>query len=188
MDYAACRDALERAEADVTAAEFHGTLCAMLCTRPDLGMEACVAEIVVCEHPPEGSAWSRVLREHGERSRRAFAEGDFDLELLLPDEEEASLAERSDALCEWCRGFLFGLGLSGGDISQRLSDDAREVVADLVEFTRLDVEEEASEQAEKALTEIVEYLRVGVLLIYEELARARDAAPGEPSQRPSRLH
>jgi uncharacterized protein YgfB (UPF0149 family) len=187
MDYAACRDALERAEADVTAAEFHGTLCAMLCTRPDLKMEACVAEIAVCEHPPEGSAWSRVLREHGERSRRAFAEGDFDLELLLP-EDGASLAERSDALCEWCRGFLYGLGLSGGDISRRLSDDAREVVADLVEFTRLDVEEEASEQAEKALTEIVEYLRVGVLLIYEELARAREESPGDETVPPPPLH
>ena len=71
MDYAACRDALERAEADVSVAEFHGTLCAMLCTRPDVSMDTCVSEIVVCEHPPEGSAWSRVLREHGERSRRA---------------------------------------------------------------------------------------------------------------------
>lgn len=187
MDYAACRDALERAEADVTAAEFHGTLCAMLCTRPDLKMEVCVAEIAVCEHPPESSAWSRVLREHGERSRQAFAQGDFDLELLLP-EDDASLAERSDALGEWCRGFLYGLGLYGGDISKRLSDDAREVVADLVEFTRLDVEEEASEQAEKALNEIVEYLRVGVLLIYEELARAREEPPGEESVRPRRLH
>lgn len=187
MDYAACRDALERAEADVTAAEFHGTLCAMLCARPDLAMEACVAEIVVCEHPPEGRAWSRVLREHGERSRRAFAEGDFDLELLLP-EEGASITERSDALGDWCRGFLYGLGVAGGDFSERLSDDAREVVADLVEFTRLDVEEEACEQAEKALTEIVEYLRVGVLLIYEELARARDESPGADLAPPPRLH
>lgn len=185
MDYAACRDALERAEADVSVAEFHGTLCAMLCTRPDVSMDTCVSEIVVCEHPPEGSAWSRVLREHGERSRQAFAEGDFDLELLLP-EDDTTLSERSDALAQWCRGFLYGLGLSGEALQQNLSEDAREVVSDLAEFTRLDVEQESSEQAEKAFSEIVEYLRVGVLLIYEELSRARDVIPEPPQGR--RLH
>ena len=182
MDYAACRDALERAEADVSAAEFHGTLCAMLCTRPDARMDACVFEIVVSEHAPDGAGWSRVLAEHGERSRRAFAEGDFDLELLLPD-DDASIIERSEALSDWCKGFLYGLGVAGKNVTEILSDDAREVVSDLTEFTRLDTDEEGSEGAEKAFAEIVEYLRVGVLLIYEELTRARATAPGR-----NRLH
>lgn len=182
MDYAACRDALERAEADLSAAEFHGTLCAMLCTRPDARMDACVIEIVVSEHAPDGAGWSRVLAEHGERSRRAFAEGDFDLELLLPD-DDASLTERSEALSDWCKGFLYGLGVAGKNVTEILSDDAREVVSDLSEFTRLDADEEGSEVAEKAFAEIVEYLRVGVLLIYEEMARARATAPGR-----NRLH
>ena len=93
------------------------------------------------------------------------------------------LHERSDALSDWCTGFLFGLGLAGKDVTEVLSDDAREVVADLTEFTRLDTEEESGEGAEKAFAEIVEYLRVGVLLIYEELARARATAPGR-----NRLH
>ena len=182
MDYEACRDALERAEADVTAAEFHGTLCAMLCTRPDVRLETWVSEIVVSEHPPEGDAWSRALREEGERSLRALREGDFDLELLLPDDDEP-LRERSRALTDWCKGFLYGLGVAGRDATECLSEDAREVVADLAEFTRLDTDEESSESAEKAFAEIVEYLRVGVLLIYEELARSRAGAPGR-----SRLH
>jgi len=182
LDYAACREALERAEADLTAAEFHGTLCAMLCTRSEVRLEAWVDEIVCGGQLPEGGGWSRVLHEHGERSHRALIEGDFELELLLPGDEEP-LDERSRALSDWCKGFLYGLGTAGRGVTECLSEDAREVVSDLTEFTRLDTEEESSESAEKAFAEIVEYLRVGVLLIYEELARARAGAPGR-----SRLH
>jgi uncharacterized protein YgfB (UPF0149 family) len=182
VDYAACTDALARAEADVSAAEFHGTLCALLCTRPDVRLDDWLSEIVTCEHPPEGRAWSRALREAGERSRRAFDDGEFELELLLPG-DEAALAERSAALADWCAGFLFGLGTSGGRVTESLSDDAREVVSDLAEFTRIEPEEEDSETAERALSEIAEYVRMGVMLIYEELMRTEAGAPGR-----TRLH
>ena len=87
MDYAACRDALERAEADLTAAEFHGTLCGLLCTRSDVRLDDWVGEIVVSEHAPDGTAWARALREAGEQAQRAFDEGEFELQLLLPDQD-----------------------------------------------------------------------------------------------------
>jgi uncharacterized protein YgfB (UPF0149 family) len=180
VSYAACRDALERAEADVSAAEFHGTVCALLCTRADVRLDDWLGEIVVSEHPLEGSAWSRALREAGERSRHALDEGEFDLELLLPD-DDVSLGERSQALADWCTGFLFGLGTAGVRVTESLSDDAREVVSDLTEFTRIEPEDEGGESAERAFEEIVEYVRVGVLLIYEELMRT--GAPGR-----TRLH
>jgi uncharacterized protein YgfB (UPF0149 family) len=182
LDHAACRDALERAEADLSVAEFHGTLCAFLCTRPRPRVEAWVAEIVTSEHPPQGSAWARALCEAGERTRAALAEGAFSLELLLPDDDEP-LSERGAALADWCTGFLYGLGLAGDGVGESLSAEAREVIADLAEFTRIDSDEESSSDAESALAEIVEYVRVGVLLIYEELMRADAAAPGR-----NRLH
>ena len=182
MDYAACRDALEWAEADLSAAEFHGAVCGLLCTRRDVRLDDWVGEIVVSEQPARGAAWARTLREAGERSQRALDEGEFDLELLLPD-DDASLAERSTALADWCSGFLFGLGTAGSRITESLSDDAREVVSDLTEFTRIDPQEEDSESAERALSEIAEYVRMGVLLIYEELMRTGAGATGR-----TRLH
>ena len=182
MDYAACRDALERVEADLGAAEFHGTVCAMLCTRPDPQPDAWIDEIVVTEHRPESRNWSLPLSASVERSQRAFDDGNYSLELLLPD-DDAALDERSRALSDWCSGFLYGLGLAGAGVTEALSDDAREVVADLTEFTRIDAEDDGSESAEKAFQEIVEYVRVGVLLIYEELMRAGAAASGQ-----TRLH
>jgi len=182
VDYAACLEALERVEADLSVAEFHGTLCALLCTRADVRLDDWLAEIVVSEHVPAGGGWARALREAGERSRRAFDEGEFSLELLLPG-DEAGLAERSAALCDWCTGFLFGLGTAGGRVTESLSDDAREVVSDLAEFTRIDPEEEDSDTAERAYSEIAEYVRMGVMLIYEELIRAGVQAPAR-----TRLH
>ena len=137
MDYAACTDALERVEADLGAAEFHGTACGMLCTRPDPQPHAWVDEIVITEYRPESRNWSRPLSDSVERSRRAFDDGNYSLELLLPD-DDVPLDERSRALSDWCTGFLYGLGLAGGGVIAALSDDAREVVADLTEFTRID--------------------------------------------------
>jgi uncharacterized protein YgfB (UPF0149 family) len=182
VDYTACRDALERIEADLGASEFHGTACAMLCTRPEGKPDQWIAEIVMTEHVPESRNWSRPLDESVELARQAFDDGNYSLQLLLPDDDEP-LLERSRALSDWCTGFLYGLGLAGAGVTASLSDDAREVVVDLTEFTRIDPEEEDSQSAEKAFEEIVEYVRVGVLLIYEELVRAGAQAPG-----PSRLH
>lgn len=182
MDYSACRDALERVEADLGAAEFHGTACGMLCTRPNPTPDAWIEEIVITEHRPDGRNWSRPLSESVESTQRAFDDGNYRLELLLPD-DDTPLDERSRALSDWCTGFLFGLGLAGGTVTESLSGDAREVIADLTEFTRIDAEDDGSESAEKAFQEIVEYVRVGVLLIYEELMRTGAVASGQ-----TRLH
>lgn len=184
VDHAACLDALERAEADLSPAEFHGTVCAFLCTRSPPRLDEWVSEIVPSEHVAHGGAWSRALCEAAEHTRLALSEGAFALELLLP-EDDAPLAQRSEALSDWCTGFLYGLGLAGGGIGEALSEEAREVVSDLAEFTRIDAEDEAEgvDSAEKAYAEVIEYVRMGVLLIYEELTRADAAAPGR-----NRLH
>ena len=178
MDYATCRDALERVEADLGAAEFHGTACAMLCTRADPRLDQWIDEIVITEHRPQSRNWSRPLCESIENARRAFDEGNYSLELLLPD-DDVPLDERSRALSDWCSGFLFGLGMAGASVTDGLSDEAREVVEDLTEFTRIDAADDGSEEAEKAFQEIVEYVRVGVLLIYEELMRAGKDLSGQ---------
>jgi hypothetical protein len=179
VDHAACLDALERAEADLSPAEFHGTLCAFLCTRAQPSMDDWVREIVLSEHVTHAGAWSRALREAGEHTRLALCAGDFALELLLPN-DDAPLAQRSQALSDWCTGFLYGLGLAGAGVGDVLSEEAREVVTDLAEFTRIDAESDGDDAggAEKAYAEVVEYVRMGVLLIYEELTRADAAAPG----------
>ena len=167
MDYDACREALERAEADLMPAEFHGTVCAMLCTGHHGTIEDWLDEIVVTEVGL--GAHARALTAAGDQTRLAFEDDGLALQLMLPA-DDTPLSHRSQALVDWCAGFLFGLGLAGEAASRRLSSEAREVVTDLIEFSRLDPGDEEDEASEVAYAEIVEYVRMGIVLIYEELA------------------
>ena len=89
--------------------------------------------------------------------------------LLLPQDLVVDAA-RLSAVRDWCQGFLYGFGLGGESLGAKLSEQARELLNDFTEFTRLDtegVENDAENQS--ALMEIEEYLRVGVMLIRDEL-------------------
>jgi uncharacterized protein YgfB (UPF0149 family) len=100
------------------------------------------------------------------------------LTLLLPQGLSVDSA-RLAAVRDWCQGFLFGFGLGGELLAHRLSAEARELLRDFAEFTRLDTEGvENSPENQSALIEIEEYLRVGVMLIRDELSS--DRGPDEP--------
>ncbi len=180
MNYLAGQAALESAQADVSTAEFHGTFCALLCTRTPVDSRAWVDEIVIHGRAgpvSEECLWRECLVEICELARAAFEGGECDLELLLPDDDQP-LADRSRALVDWCGGFLYGLGLQPAALLEILSADAREVIDDILEFTHMDVTSGAAEDqnAERSYVELVEYLRVGVLLIYEEIIHGPEAA------------
>jgi uncharacterized protein YgfB (UPF0149 family) len=177
-DYAACRDALERAEADLEPAEFHGTVCAMLCCGREGDIDDWLDDIVVTEVGL--GAHGTVLVQAGERSRRALLGDDLDLQLLLPD-DDTPITERGEALAGWCTGFLFGMGLAGKRTHERLSADAQEVMSDIMTFSRLDSAIDDDDESEAAFAELVEYVRIGVQLIHEELAHGTVA--GTPSNR-----
>ncbi len=180
MDYIAAKAALESAQADISVAEFHGTFCALVCTRAPVDSRAWVSEIVHYGPDAPGAPdalWRECLTEIGDLACVAFEGGECDLEILLPDDDQ-TLIERGQALVDWCSGFLYGFGLQPQAVLTELSADAREVFDDIVEFTHMDVVSGAEEGqvAEKAYFEIVEYLRVGVLLIYEENIHGAEAA------------
>ncbi len=101
------------------------------------------------------------------------------LTLLLPQDIVVDSA-RLVALRDWCQGFLFGLGLAGESVTSALSPQARELLNDFSEITRVDTDDvDNSEANQAALIEIEEYLREGVMLIRDELIEARgEAAPG----------
>lgn len=91
------------------------------------------------------------------------------LSLFLPEDIVVN-ANRLQAVRGWCQGFLFGIGMGGKELSARLSDQARELLRDITEITRLDTDNvENSSEDQSALIEIEEYLRVGVMLIRDEL-------------------
>jgi len=114
---------------------------------------------------------------------RTLVGNDADFEPLLPD-DEAPLIERADALSLWCQGFLYGLGSGSMSDPGEVSIEAREIIQDFTEITHVGVEAgDDNEASETAFAEVVEFVRVGVQLLFVELAPARgeEAAPGAAS-------
>ncbi len=97
----------------------------------------------------------------------------FGLRLLLPDDEQP-LGLRTEALADWCKGFLFGLGVGGVENYRQTPAAVQEIVKDFTEITRACHEEnEDSELDEVSFMEVMEYVRVGAMLVYEELQAKR---------------
>lgn len=97
-----------------------------------------------------------------------------DFALLLPD-DEAPLAQRAEALVDWCAGFIYGLGLAGAEL-QGLGQDTREGLEIISEITWLDHAQVAeSEEAEEDLNALMEMVWMGVMTLQADLALARQA-------------
>ncbi|MCU0937345.1 MAG: UPF0149 family protein [Gammaproteobacteria bacterium] len=171
--YAAVDAALRRADSELTAAETHGLICAMLCADPGTPDARWMEEVVPAAGAgAAGAAEARVLLGRLRvDTASALAGEESGLRLLLP-EDEAALSLRTQALVLWCEAFLYGLGLSGVQAERSLGPEGREVLADLVEVSRLDPEA-SGEEDERAYTEVSEFVRVAVMLLYEDL-RERD--------------
>jgi uncharacterized protein len=170
----------ERSLAD--ASEAHGTLAGCLCAAAGYRLEDWLREIL-----PEGRAApgaSAVLEELYAATAAALVQPDMEFELLLPEDAQP-IDARTTALAHWCQGFLYGLGAGTISDASGLPGDAGEIVRDLVEITRAAVDtRQGAESNERAYAELVEFVRVGVQLLFEELAAAR--AP--PAASPGPLH
>jgi len=127
-------------------------------------------------------ACRRMLTRLRDETHALLAGASLEFAPVLPD-DETGLADRTDALGEWCQGFLFGMGLAGTRLKpDELSEETNEVLKDLGQIAQAGFEgDEDSEDDETAYAEVVEYVRVGVQLLYEELQAPAEIAP--PSDR-----
>ncbi len=179
-DYTRIQELLAQARSLAHAAEAHGTLTGGLCGAADYGFEDWLREIL-----PEGRADPLVvatLRELYGSTAQALLQPDMEFELLLPEDEQP-IDARTAALAEWCQGFLYGLGAGAIPDPGALPGEAGEIVRDFAEITRAGVDAgEEQESNENAYAELVEFVRVGVQLLFEELAAAR--RPAAPSAAP----
>ena len=177
-DYAQIQRSLAASHALADPAEAHGTLAGALCTLVPYRIEDWLAEIL-----PEGLGSADAdpaLRSLYDVTVAALSGAEMEFELLIPG-DEAPIEERTQALTEWCSGFLYGLGTSCAADPHRLPGELGEIVRDLTEITRAGVDAADSDEAnESALAELVEFVRVGVQLVFDKLQplRARHAPPG----------
>ncbi len=177
---------LRRDELSIDPAELQGLLCALLSgqpqTTPEQWLTAALGE-PISEGQLDNDAEQQLLSLFTQTVQQ-LDEGQFALDLLLPDEDSAAVPVRAEAMVHWGSGYLSGLGHLGADFSQ-WSDDAREFITDLAEITKADFVNADDELDDEALTELVEYLRVGAMLVFETLrepttAKQPIAAPPQP--------
>ncbi len=177
VDYVSCREALERAHAALDASECHGVLCGLLCVTEQFPEERWLSEVFEPGESdnPESLRCAQMLRSARRETERQLEGQQFEFEPMLPD-DGSPLDQRGEALARWCRGFLYGLAVGGLDDSRSTSEDVREVLSDLSEFTRLDVSDlkRGSNALESDYAEVVEYVRVGVMLVHTELRGRKD--------------
>lgn len=154
-------------------AECHGVACGLLLRRPTSEPHAFLSlldmlEIVQQPRPALQDALAELLEAAGLQ----LADEEMGLELWLPDDEQ-SLESRTEALAQWCNGFMASLGADPERQLETLSKEAGEALSDLQEIARAEVGVGGSgddrEEEEQAFAEIVEYIRVAVLMLREDL-------------------
>ena len=167
--YQRLEHALEALHCDLGPAECHGMLTGMLCGASKFDHDAWLRHFSGQDEIAAFRAGENetLLAELRTNTSEALNSGDFEFELLLPDDDDA-LSMRVNALSAWCRGFLSGLGASGFTDMAVLSDDAAEFLRDAERFRAIDIGEDEGED-EVAFFELTEFVRMGALIVYGDL-------------------
>jgi len=180
VDYGEIQEVLTQARSLTDAAEAHGTLTGCLCATVAYRFEDWLSEIL-----PDGTAAHEAaeeLRGLFDSTSQSLGAAQMEFAPLLPDDSEP-IGARAAALGLWCQGFLYGLGASSLSDASRLPGEVGEIVRDLTEITHVAVDDgESIESNEGAYAELVEFVRVGVQLLFDELAPLREQPPAQSSE------
>ena len=170
LTHAELARALETLRLGMGASDLHGSLTGYLCAGGKAGVDNWPVALEL--EPDPATLRNEALHQLYRDCRAQLDDPDLGFEPLLPA-EDAPVERRADALVEWCRGFLGGVGLSGSALGQTLSADANEVLADLGRIASSRFSYDDAEEDESALSEVLEFVRVGVLLLHAELLKPR---------------
>ena len=171
-DFAEVAAALQGLGALADPAECQGQLCGLLCLRGGaLDRESWLQRLFPEYDPRDLLARdsAAVLLRLFDTTQLQLASAEFGFQLLLPDDSDP-LAERTEALGNWCQGFLSGLAETGVTDLRALPGELPELLHDFAEIAHAGSFELDEEEAdEEAYAELVEYVRVGVMLVDEEM-------------------
>jgi len=169
--------ALAGANTTVALAEAHGCLCGAACAADDYPLARWLDELfdesVAQSDAAELAAAKDVLQILHTETLRALRGNEMEFAPFLPD-DDLPLAQRAEALAQWCQGFLYGYGSVGSERRPKLPTEAEEVLRDLSQIARASAgDTEPTDEDEADYAEIVEYVRVSVQLLFDELAKHR---------------
>ena len=167
--------ALRRANVLMDAPEVHGTLTGLMCGGKTTERNEWIEQTLADVDPGNAhvAECRRLLEQLWSETADALRGEALNFEPLLPDDDE-DLQVRVDALLEWMRGFMLGIGLAEVEEFDKLPPDVSEVLKDMAEIAGGDLAlGEDSEEDEAAYMELAEYARVGAQLVHDELNPVR---------------
>ena len=168
-DFDSIQSALEKLQAVTDASEAHGTLCGLLLGQQDMAKWIKLTlDVLPDEKDLLAQENLQLLQQLFDQSKQQLYSEDMTLELLLPDETD-EFAIRLLGLAGWCQGFLYGLAVNGEALVNRLSEQGRECLEDLLEISQLGHDEEESNETEGDYAEIVEHVRLSVIYMNEDI-------------------
>jgi yecA family protein len=170
-NYDELAELLRSAGADGSASEAHGMLSGTICAAGKTSPKLWLEYLLGADNTLSAAAndCSDMLVSLQSELLREFNDDAFGFVLFLPP-DDVSLSLRTEALCQWCSGFLYGLALGGLQEDGEAPENVAEVLKDFYEISKARFAYDKTEEAdETAYMEIVEYVRLSSLLIYEEL-------------------
>ncbi len=168
MSYTTIDTIFGQYDAELSAAEAHGMASGLLTVNPNFSGEQWLSELLRDTVP--------LANEHHvefiglfEDTQDVLINDEFEFDLFLPDDEDATLIERVEALRQWCKGFLFGVGFA--NTATKFSQQTQEILKDVAEMTKLDTDIELDDdEAENDFMELTEYLRAAVLALRDNFS------------------
>lgn len=168
ITYAELGELLNRLRFGIGPSDLHGSLTGYLCGGGAADARGWLAALELNADATAAATPYSAFTNLYEQCAAWLDDPELGFEPLLPA-DDASLELRADALVEWCRGFLGGLGLAGVSRQNGLSADGAEILKDFGTIAGTRFEYAESEEDENALTEVIEFIRVGVLLLHAEM-------------------
>jgi len=161
---------LTSANTVIAVAEAHGCLSGALSASHDYPFLRWLDELidVDSEATPDSAVARDLLQTVYTDTMRALRGDEMSFAPFLP-EDDAPLAQRAEALAQWCQGFLYGFGSVVAN-RPKVSTEVDEVLRDLAQIARATAgETDPTEEDESDYVEIIEYVRAGVQLVHDEL-------------------
>ena len=187
MDYTELQQSLSKSGIPLKIEECHAVACACLCIAPRREdyqqVSECLGQVEdwVIEH----RLLAFVLETIAPDILGGIESEELAFDLLMPSEDSASLADRIEALANWCAAFLLGLSVSTPKHrldKDALSEDSRDFIKDLSRIVDLggDDGRRGDEGSESDLYQLRDYCRLGVIGVYLDLNRSNSSNESGP--------
>lgn len=159
--------ALLKAKVGVGASELHGSLAGYLCAGWGGSAHELLAALALESDAAEAADELHALVDRTAAGIAGDLRAGESVTPLLPP---GTLVTRADAMVDWCRGFLGGVGLTGVTAEPKHEREARALLGDFGHIASMHLE--CDDDDEDALDDVLDFIRTGVARLHALLAPA----------------